>query len=89
MPAGWDTVAKYRALREAIVEAVVEARKKKGLSQRALSKVLDEYPNYMQEVESLQHWLKAEELVMICETLEVPVGQLLSKARRSMKSGKP
>jgi ribosome-binding protein aMBF1 (putative translation factor) len=60
---------KHAALRSAIIEVLIEAREECGISQRALSRKLDESATYIQEVEAGQHRVRTEEFVAIAEAM--------------------
>ena len=77
------------ALRSAIVEVLAEEREKLHWSRRELSRRLGTYETFINDVETYQHALKAEEFVMIALAMErTPTKLLLRAIRKARKAEK-
>jgi transcriptional regulator with XRE-family HTH domain len=73
---------KYPARHRAVISAIRDARREKGVSQRALSEKLGEVHNYMNMIEKGQRNVLAEEFIEIAAALEVDPRELLERVLR-------
>jgi ribosome-binding protein aMBF1 (putative translation factor) len=73
---------KYPALHRAIVSALRNARRKKGVSQRKLSEDLKEVHNFINVLEKGQHGISAESFIMICRRLDTDPHEVLEDVLR-------
>jgi transcriptional regulator with XRE-family HTH domain len=73
---------KHPVRKRAILEAVAEARRAAGLSQRQLSEQLKEANNYVQRIESGERGIQVSEFIEIAQALDVDPVELLKKALR-------
>ena len=70
---------KYPGRHRAVISAIRDARREKGISQRALSEKLGEVHNYMNMIEKGQRNVLAEEFIEIATALEIDPRELLDK----------
>jgi transcriptional regulator with XRE-family HTH domain len=74
------------AWRRAVVDVLRRRRVKMGYSQRGLSKKLGMHITYIWEVEHYQHSMRVDELLAICDELQMEeeeIVKLILRARRS------
>jgi ribosome-binding protein aMBF1 (putative translation factor) len=73
---------KYPGRHRAVISAIRDARREKGISQRALSEKLGEVSNYIHMIEAGQRNVLAEEFIVIAEMLGIDPHELLSRVLR-------
>jgi transcriptional regulator with XRE-family HTH domain len=64
-----------------LIEAVVEARKATGLSQRALAKRLRRSPSYISKFEAGERRLEVCEFVDLCEAVRVDPAEVVRQLK--------
>lgn len=74
---------KYSARQRAVVAALRKAREAAGLSQRQLSERLQQPPNWIQRIESLERRVDVAEFITIAKALGVDAAELFREALRS------
>jgi len=72
-PGTWVTSSAYRA----VITALVQARKKAGLSQRDLAEALDKEPSFVAKIERRERRLDVVEFIAIARALDVKELDLL------------
>ena len=71
---------KYSARQRAIVAALRKAREAAGLSQRQLSERLQQPPNWIQRIESLERRVDVAELITIAKAVGADAAELFREA---------
>ncbi len=71
---------KYSARQRAIVAALRKAREAAGLSQRQLSERLQQPPNWIQRIESLERRVDVAEFITIAKAVGADAAELFREA---------
>ncbi len=71
---------KYSARQRAVAAAVRKARERAGLSQRQLSERLQQPPNWIQRIESLERRVDVAEFIAIAKALGADPAELFQGA---------
>lgn len=70
-------------LHKAIIEALVEARQRAGLTQRDLATLMERPPSFVGKVESVERNLAVHEFVAWCDALRVDPAKVISDVRQN------
>lgn len=79
------TMRRYPARYRAVIAALREVRKEKGVSQRELSRRLHEVHNFVNVYEKGQRSVTVEEFVEICMALDADPHEVLERVLRRNK----
>jgi ribosome-binding protein aMBF1 (putative translation factor) len=70
----WVVSSDYRS----IIEALIQARKDRGVSQRALAAKLNKPPSFTNKIENLERRLDILEFIAIARALELDSAKLIT-----------
>jgi transcriptional regulator with XRE-family HTH domain len=73
---------RFPALQRAIVGVLKSAREKAGLSQRALSRALDEDETFIHTIENMRRDISVAEFIALAEELDLTPAELIGRIRR-------
>ena len=73
------------ALQRACAATIKEERIRQGLSRRALSKKLNQFDNFIRDIENGNHAVKFDEFVLISEALGMAPSRLMVRAIRKAR----
>ena len=74
---------KYSARQRAVVAALRKAREVAGISQRQLSERLQQPPNWIQRIESLERRVDVAEFITIAKAVGADVTELFREVLRA------